>query len=161
MCNQNNLTQSSLRETTQRINTLFIFIFFDFSPSRAYFIIPLLYFFKKLVCYAPTHFFAWLCSTLQITHTHRTPREHCTTTTPIKTQHLFDKTSPEPSSTDQLHLNQSPRHHFGELHAEFISRVYFFVVTTNFSPSVVLLILLFLFCIFLLVHTFWSFPSFL
>lgn len=107
MCNQNNLTQSSLREATQRINTLFIFIFFDFSPSRAYFIIPLLYFFKKLVCYAPTHFFAWLCSTLQITYT-RTPQEHCTTTTPIKTLHLFDKTSPVPSSTDQLHLNQSP-----------------------------------------------------
>lgn len=98
MCNQNNLTQS-LREKPRRgLIHVFLYLFSSILPLRCLVLLPLLYFFKKLVCYAPTHFFAWLCSTLQIIHTHtlsRTPREHCTTTTtPIKTLHLFDKTSP-------------------------------------------------------------------
>lgn len=135
----------------------FLYLFSSIFPLLGLILLPLLYFFKKLVCYAPTHFFAWLCSTLQITHTYsRTPREHCTTTTPIKTLHLFDKTSPVTNFT----LTNPPSPLWQTTRWIYFTRLLLrchhklFSVCGFTYPS-------FLILYFLLVHTFWSFSSFL
>lgn len=164
MCNQNNLTQS-LRETARRGLIHFLYIYF------LRFFLPLGLFFYYLFFIFSRNWFATHQRTFlldfvaQITHTQHIlsypPRAlHNDDDANKNTTPLFDKTSAA-SSTDRLHLNQSPRSHFGKLHTEFISRVNSFAVTTNFSYfQCGFTYLLFLFCFFffffIMVHTFWS-----